>query len=176
MELRTKRLHLRPVQICDADAMTKILSNFAISGNLAVVPHPYTLQDAVEFITRVSKDVRVEEVCYVILAPNGTLMGIVSIHHKSNVYPTLGYYLGENFWGQGIMTEAARAVVKQYFEKTDHDRLNCGAFAFNTASLAVQHKLGFVETGGSRLYNRARQQEMDHIDMELTREDYEASL
>ena len=44
-----------------------------------------------------------------------------------------------------------------------------GVFAFNAASLAVQKKLGFIETGRSRLHCLARAADLEHIDTELTR-------
>ncbi len=82
----------------------------------------------------------------------------------------IGYWLGKPHWGRGIMTEAARAVVNWYFASTGAEVLYSGVFHFNAASLAIQHRLGFTETGRSTLLCLARNAELEHIDTILTRE------
>ena len=67
------------------------------------------------------------------------------------------------------MTEALRAVVAWYFQVTNEPSIASGVFAFNKASLMVQRKVGFTETGESRMHCLARKQEVRHIDTELTR-------
>src|SRR6185437_13218425 len=81
----------------------------------------------------------------------------------------IGYWLGEPFWNRGFMTEAVGAIVDWYFEATRAVTLGSGVFSFNRASLAVQRKLGFTETGSSYRLCLARKQEVRHIDTELTR-------
>ena len=73
------------------------------------------------------------------------------------------------------MTEATRAVVDWYFGATDAPRIRSGVFSFNKASLAVQRKLGFTETGSSRRHCLARGEEVRHIDTELSRADWAGS-
>jgi RimJ/RimL family protein N-acetyltransferase len=61
------------------------------------------------------------------------------------------------------------AVVGWYFTTTNADAITSGVFHFNKASLAIQKKLGFTETGTSMLLCLARGEEVKHIDTELTR-------
>jgi len=73
------------------------------------------------------------------------------------------------------MTEAMRAVLWWYFASTRADLVLSGVFHFNMASLAIQQKLGFVETGRSVVHCLARGQDVEHIDTELTRDAYAGS-
>jgi ribosomal-protein-alanine N-acetyltransferase len=56
----------------------------------------------------------------------------------------LGFWLGEPFWGRGIMTEAVRAFVPWAFERFSLSRIYAQVFAFNTGSARVLEKAGFI--------------------------------
>ncbi len=67
----------------------------------------------------------------------------------------LSYWLGRPFWGRGLATEAARAVVDAYFLFTGGKDLGALSLQENTASLGLLEKLGFgeverLETGSGR--------------------------
>jgi RimJ/RimL family protein N-acetyltransferase len=72
------------------------------------------------------------------------------------------------------MTEAAIASLDWFFDTTGATEVISGVFHFNAASLAVQHKLGFTETGRSSLLCLARGVEVEHIDTVLTRSVWKA--
>ncbi len=55
----------------------------------------------------------------------------------------LGFVLSKEYWGQGLMTDAVRAVMEYLFETLNFDFLLCGHYAFNEASKRVQEKCGF---------------------------------
>ncbi|MNU10540.1 hypothetical protein D3C72_2577480 [compost metagenome] len=61
------------------------------------------------------------------------------------------------------------ASLDWFFEATQADTLYSGVFHFNAASLAIQRKLGFTQTGRSTLLCLARDAEVEHIDTKLTR-------
>ena len=56
----------------------------------------------------------------------------------------IGYVLSKDYWGQGLMPEAVKAVVDYLFNVLDYDFLLCGYFDFNKQSERVQEKCGFV--------------------------------
>ncbi len=60
---------------------------------------------------------------------------------------SLGYWLGEAFWGQGFMTDAVRAVVNHGFGVLNLSRIEACAFTTNPASSAVLRKVGFEPEG-----------------------------
>lgn len=57
---------------------------------------------------------------------------------------SIGYVLSKDYWGQGIMPEAVKAVTHYLFNVLDYDFLLCGYYDFNEQSKRVQEKCGFV--------------------------------
>lgn len=62
-------------------------------------------------------------------------------------YASLGYELARSAWGQGIMTEAAGAMVGFAFARLGMNRIEAETMLDNTASMRVLAKLGFQEEG-----------------------------
>lgn len=56
----------------------------------------------------------------------------------------LGYVLSKAYWGQGLMPEAVREVIRWLFEEEKLDFIVCGHFTDNPQSWRVQEKCGFV--------------------------------
>ena len=170
--LLTERLILRPPQTGDAEPIARYLNDLEVAGNLARVPFPYHLSDARAWLaTQQAKQ-----------APNQTsfsieLAGVGYVGHigyqPAGEDAVIGYWLGKPHWGRGIMSEAAIAAVRWYFELSGAQTIYSGVFHFNTASLAIQHRLGFTETGRSTLLCLARGAELEHIDTKLTRERFQ---
>lgn len=166
--LSTRRLVLRQAGAGDAMAIARYLNNFAVAGNLARVPYPYTLADAERWLQHATPNPSPEETGFAIELPGAGYIGQVGFHVDDRS-PTIGYWLGEPFWHRGIMTEAVRAVIAWYFGLGRSDIIYSGVFHFNKASLAVQRKLGFTETGGSQRHCLARGEQVRHIDTQLSR-------
>jgi ribosomal-protein-alanine N-acetyltransferase len=77
---------------------------------------------------------------------DGIAVGSIGIFLKDDVYcksAELGYWLGEPFWGKGIMTQAVKQICKMAFEKYDIVRIFAEPYADNTASRRVLEKAGF---------------------------------
>lgn len=55
----------------------------------------------------------------------------------------LGYWIGKPFWGQGLVTEAAEALLCRAFTELGMQRVWCGYYEGNEKSKRVQEKLGF---------------------------------
>jgi RimJ/RimL family protein N-acetyltransferase len=169
----TSRLRLRPPGMGDAVRIAELLNNFAVTGNLSVVPFPYSLEDARNWLGQWRADAAPTDMHFIIELANEGAVGVIGNHiEDDNAH--IGFWLGEPFWNQGIMSEALKAVLNWYFDTTLADKVTSGVFHFNMASLAVQQKLGFVETGRSTLHCLARGEDIEHIDTELTREAFEA--
>ena len=173
--LRTPRFILRQPQIGDAEAIARYLNDFEVSGNLARVPFPYHLSDARAWLRTRLPNLPPEATNFAIDLPDQGLVGQVGFHQGPKG-PIIGYWLGRPFWGQGIMTEAVVASLDWLFSATGTDVVYSGVFHFNAASLAIQTKLGFTETGRSSLLCLARGAEVEHIDTELTRERFQPVL
>jgi RimJ/RimL family protein N-acetyltransferase len=58
-----------------------------------------------------------------------------------------GYWLGEAYWGRGIMTQAVAIVAPYVMSRFRLVRLDAPVFAWNPASMRVLEKCGFVKEG-----------------------------
>lgn len=172
--LKTRRLTLRPPTLKDAAPIALHLNNFAVAGNLSRVRYPYGLADAEAWLRGIRPDAPPEETGFAVELDGAGYIGNVGLQRDVKT-PTIGYWLGEPYWHRGLMTEAVTAVIAWYFGTTNAEKIYCGAFHFNKASLAVQKKLGFIETGTSRRHCLARGEQVRHIDTELSRTDWVGS-
>jgi RimJ/RimL family protein N-acetyltransferase len=59
----------------------------------------------------------------------------------------VGYWIGESFWGRGIMSEAVAAFTDFCFNTFPLRRIYAEPFANNPASVRVLEKAGFVYEG-----------------------------
>ncbi|MET3927858.1 GNAT family N-acetyltransferase [Devosia sp. 2618] len=166
--VQTPRLILRQAQLGDAEPIARYLNDFGVAGNLARVPFPYHLSDAKAWLRTRVPNLPVEETNFTIDLPGEGLAGHVGFH-RGPQGPIIGYWLGRPFWDRGIMTEAVRASLEWFFAASTADTVYSGVYHFNAASLAIQMRLGFTETGRSSLLCLARGAEVEHIDTELTR-------
>jgi RimJ/RimL family protein N-acetyltransferase len=168
VSLTTRRLTLRQPLLSDAERIALFLNNFAVSGNLSRVPYPYHVTDAKAWLKSWRPDRPAGETGFTIDLAGEGLIGHVGFHHDVEGI-VIGYWLAQPFWNRGLMSEAVAAALDWYFTITDATRLASGVFHFNKASLAIQKKVGFVETGTSSRLCLARGEEVRHIDTELTR-------
>ena len=172
-EIRTRRLTLRPLRAGDAERIFIAFNDWEVVKRLAAPPWPYTIEDTRAFVARrITFRSEPTEALYVIELANAVIGGIDCTprwQQHPGAKPVLGYWLARPFWGQGYMTEAARAFVEMLFASGVGERIRSGAFVDNPASLRVQEKLGFVRVGVSSLFCNPRGAEFPHIDTVLTR-------
>jgi len=148
--LLTESLILRRLQNSDARPMAKLANNFAVSSMTGRLPHPYSEQDAEEFIIRSALPETRGCTFAVTLAKSAELIGVCGLRpSEKNNGPSLGYWLGEPWWGNGFGTQAAHALVDLAFKTTNHERVNASCRVINPASRRVLEKCGFqhVDTG-----------------------------
>ena len=144
-DLATERLSLRRPNTDDVDAIVGIVGDWDVARRLGRVPHPYGPADAHFFLEHV---VPAEWVWAVTLQGADTLVGTIGLTQEENADTAeLGYWLSPAYWGQGITTEAARAIVSYGFGGLGLSVLTSGYFEDNPASGQVLRKLGFVEAG-----------------------------
>ena len=161
--LVTDRLTLRPPQDADAEALVLGLGNLNVSRWTGRVPHPYGRHDAVDYIARYRNAPPDELMLFI--TQGDTLIGGIGITQDE-----LGYWLAEPQWGKGFGTEAARAVTDHAFADTRRDRLVASYHLGNDASRRLLLGLGFRETGEDVSFSKARQTEVPHMKLVLTRE------
>ncbi len=162
---------LRRIEAADAQAMATGLADFAVSRNLVAVPHPYTLEDAREFIA--GPAVSPNMLCAAIEV-DGSFGGCVAIDAQTGA-PELGYWLAAPLHGRGVGSAAARALVDLAFAATEMPAIVSGHFFDNDASASVLAKLGFRRTGIVETRSRARGETVRLLTMSLARGDWAAA-
>jgi ribosomal-protein-alanine N-acetyltransferase len=148
MQLILESCTIRPWRLDDAESLAKHANNRKVW--LAVrdlFPHPYTIRDAHEFLQRALSDEVITKFCIEI---NSRAVGGIGIQPGRDVNShtaTLGYWLGEVFWGRGIMTGAVTALTDFWFQNFPVRRISAEVFANNSASSRVLEKAGFIFEG-----------------------------
>lgn len=167
--LRTERLTLRPARESDAGRFAEILSNWNVIRMMRLAPHPYTEELARAWIETHAPEREAGSAHRFAIERDGRLIGTCDVDEIANGVGDLGYWLEEPAWGQGIASEAARAVMAFAFDGLRLGRLTSGHAADNPASGKVLTKLGFGRVGQARVWSTPRACEIDQIKYERGR-------
>lgn len=151
--LRTDRLILRKFRKADLDDFFSYAQNPNVGPNAGWKPHKNKGEAAVILDHFVKGD----EVWAITLKKNGKVVGSIGLH-KDEMRTTprvkmLGYVLAEEFWGQGIMTEAVAEVIRYGFEELKLMLISVAHYSHNLRSQRVIEKSGFRYEGTLR-YSR----------------------
>jgi len=138
-------LSLRPFLVSDLNSLVKHANNYNIAKNLSnKFPFPYTQNDGVAFINLALSATPTEIFAIVI---NGEAVGSIGVHPQMDLYcknAELGYWIGEEFWGKGIVPEAIKLMIDYGFKTFDISRIYARTFDTNIKSQRVLEKTGFV--------------------------------
>lgn len=144
------KFELKKWDLEDSRDVAHYANNKKIAANLRnVFPYPYTLEDAEGYVRSCVENNEERQLCRAIVV-DGHVAGSVGIFCQTDVYEKsaeLGYWLAEEFWGNGIMTKAVKQLCREAFEKFDIIRIYAEPFAYNTGSRRVLEKAGFSLEG-----------------------------
>jgi ribosomal-protein-alanine N-acetyltransferase len=132
----------------DAESLAKYANNRKIWQNLRDgFPHPYLIENATAFITRVTS--MKPETMFAICIDHEVVGGIGFTLHSDveRISAEIGYWLGEPFWGRGIMTTALEAVTQYAIKEHQLTRVYAVPYDNNNASFRVLEKAGFELEG-----------------------------
>ena len=140
---QTKRLILRPWCEDDAEELYKYASDPEV-GPPGWPPHT-SVENSREIIRTVLSAPETYAVC---LKEDGKPIGSIGFHRNDLAEDDdeyeLGYWIGKPFWGQVLIPEASREMLRYAFEDLGMNRIWCGYYDGNEKSRRVQEKLGFV--------------------------------
>ncbi len=135
-------IELREFVESDSDVLAELADNNNVSNYLTnTFPFPYTLEDAKWWIETGSK-VGIHRA----ITLDGQLVGSVGATAgvgEREKQASVGYWLGEPYWGKGIAVTALQSLVSGIFENTDIVRVYAWVFQPNTRSARVLEKAGF---------------------------------
>ena len=144
---------IRKWKLSDAEDLAAALSNTKIQNNLRDgLPYPYTEKDGTEYITDMLSADEDQTFAFAITA-DSKVVGSIGVFRQENIHRQtgeLGYYIAEEYWGKGIMTEAVKQICAYVFDKSDMIRIFAEPFAYNAASCRVLEKAGFQYEGTLR--------------------------
>lgn len=145
--LETPRLLLRPWQERDAESLYKYAKDPDV-GPMAGWPMHTSVENSLNIIKTVFSAPETYAVC---LKENGEAVGSIGLKFGDATDMTdredeceLGYWIGKPYWGQGMIPEAAKELIRHAFEDLHLRAIWCGYYDGNEKSRRVQEKCGFV--------------------------------
>ena len=176
-ELFTERLFLRVPQIEDGPRIAALIGNWAVVRMLDSVPYPYPENGAEDWLAELHPKVKAGQALVLGLFERDNrdagLIGCAGVEQEEQHRDiSLGFWLGEPYWGRGYMTEAAAALIKHAFAALGLERIVSGHLPENLASAAILRKLGFREFGREERWSKSRKCQIEMILLELARGDF----
>lgn len=146
MILTTERLILRPWREEDAPSLYQYAKHPDV-GPIAGWPVHTSVEHSRDIIQTV---LSAKDTYAVVLKQTGKPVGSIGLMRQgaSNLVldaneAEIGYWIGVPFWGQGLIPEAVRELMRYSFQDLKLDRLWCAYFDGNKKSRRVQEKCGF---------------------------------
>ncbi len=158
--IETRRLWLRWPTARDAEAVSRLAGDPAVARMTAPIPSPLPLHEAEDFVLRARAGNAAGAGLIMALCRRSSpaqALGIVGIEPKPEAEaPHLGYWLGRPAWGEGLMAEAASAMVEAYFAYANGRALASSVMLDNPASRRVLERCGSVPAGRGAFFSVAR--------------------
>lgn len=153
--LETDRLILRQVYTYDAESVLRYLSDQEVMKYYGLEPFD-TINDALDEIswyqsifeenTGIRWGITIKNQNEVIGSCG--FLNMVPKHYRSEI----GFELSKDYWGQGIASEALKAICKYGFEQLNLQRIEALIEPPNQSSQRLVERLGFIREGLLRNY------------------------
>ncbi len=146
MLLETERLILRRWEKNDAESLYEYAKDPDV-GPIAGWPAHRSIEESRDVIKNVFNGKEAYAIC---LKTDNKAIGAVELKLNGHTDMTerddeceLGYWLGKPFWGQGIVPEAVKEMLRHAFEEIGMTTVWVGYYEGNAKSKRVQDKCGF---------------------------------
>ena len=149
--LETKRLILKNLEISDAERIASLIT-YNITHPTERIPYPYDKSYAVDWIKDIQNNPGPKKDFFykIVLKENNLLIGCCSIEvDKEYGYKLakIGYWIGEEYWGQGFATEITNKLLEFGFKDLKLNKISATHIEDNPASGRVLEKCGFIKEG-----------------------------
>jgi RimJ/RimL family protein N-acetyltransferase len=173
IDVHTRRLRLRPLRESDAEPLYALFANWEVMRWLSSPPWPYALGDA-RFFINARKEPHPDFITAAIVLDDAFIGIIDAIIKPASAVQrepgySVGYWIGQPYWGRGYMSGAARTFIAHVFATIPDETIFSGAFAGNAASLRIQEKLGFARDGEAMFFSNPHRKDVLHVNTSLTR-------
>ena len=163
IELHTQNLIIKKPTENDLNFLIKELNNWNISKWLVEVPFPYSINDANYWIKKTQED----EFSFNIYLKNKLIGGISITNKLENNKWELGYWIGEEYWGNKYALEACEGLIKYFFINTSNNIIFASHMKDNIKSNKIILSLGFKKIGIGKKYSISRKEEIEDINYQL---------
>ncbi|MEV6316900.1 GNAT family N-acetyltransferase [Streptomyces sp. NPDC051776] len=151
ISISTERLVLRPFEEGDVPALADMMNDELVTAWTSV-PHPYSLDDASAWVTRIAPAERAEGRGIVFAVTELLTQGLVgSVHLQRTDWRVrsteVGYVTAPWARGEGYASESVHALAQWLFRDQKFERMELRTAADNTASQQVAQKIGSINEG-----------------------------
>jgi [ribosomal protein S5]-alanine N-acetyltransferase len=142
-ETSLSNCRLRPWQSGDEFSLAENANNILIWNNLRdTFPQPFTLENALAWIEFANTPQAGYQFA---IEFAGKAIGNIGLRKPdADGVSEFGYWLGQNYWGQGIATAAVIAMLAHIDKFTGVLSIQSPVYAWNAASIHILEKTGFV--------------------------------
>lgn len=176
-DIDTERLHLRGWTMQDIQGFLL----FAADPEVMMAAGSRPVLSADEAQAELRRTVNDPRAYAITLRATGEIVGKIKYQRDDSRYnvqsTSVGYELARRYWGNGYMTEALRAIVRNAFEELEVDLVAIAHFKGNERSRRVIERAGFLFDGVSPYaFKRFDGRVFDEVNYSILREEYESGI
>ncbi len=159
--IESARLRLRSLQDDDLAELVDLIGNWEVARWVSNVPYPYSEADGREWTALVQQDHATGRPRRFAIAMKETdqIVGGVGLDGSTgdeSDEPSLGYWLGQPYWGKGYGREAVAAVIDYGFRILGMETIRAYTDPGNVRSQKVLRHCGLVHVGEIKLTKATR--------------------
>lgn len=177
--LETQRLILRPLSPSDAQDMYAYARDPLVSRYVPWETHR-SIEDSLAYLNTVAAaQAEGKPASWAVVSrTEGRMVGTAGFvwWEPAHSAAEIGYILSRHLWGQGLMSEAAKAVVDFGFSRMELNRIEARCVEENIASARVLEKCGMTLEGKLRDYLRIQGKLLTYRIYSILRREWEAGL
>jgi [ribosomal protein S5]-alanine N-acetyltransferase len=159
-------IELTEIRETDKENLIRYLNDLTVFNNTLMIPFPYT-EESADFFVNLCRESEHKHGFVANFAirerTTGELLGGCGRFLKENFKDEIGYWLGEPFRNQGIMTAVIQALCTYLWTTTELVRIEAAVFSENEASAKTLEKAGFQREGLLRKYTLKNNEAKDCI-------------
>jgi|SRR6056300_129737 ribosomal-protein-alanine N-acetyltransferase len=163
IELHTENLVIKKPSEKHLKSLIKELNNWNISKWLIEVPYPYSIDDAKYWVKKTKQD----QYSLNIYLKNKLIGGVSLSNQRENSKWELGYWIGEEYWGNGYAIEACENLISYFFSNTNNSIIYASHMKDNIKSKKIIIKLGFKLVSSGKKFSISRNEMVEDLNYEL---------
>ena len=163
IELHTDNLVIKKPSENHLNSLIKELNNWNISKWLIEVPYPYSIDDAKYWVKKTKQD----QYSLNIYLKNKLIGGVSLSNQRENSKWELGYWIGEEYWGNGYAIEACENLISYFFSNTNNSIIYASHMKDNIKSKKIIINLGFKLVGSGKKFSISRNEMVEDLNYEL---------